>query len=134
MKQNEEPKEEIKKPNVTQMNKVFKIDFSDKVYIAAAMKSGRVFYAVSVTFNGREQALLYCPRYDVFFMSIHGGQDLKDNTQVRFLCEEPLVDVPTRIKRLFTHMDKVECVVKQINDDLFYQIEPSKPFEEKDDE
>ena len=130
----EPEKQELASPKTTDMNKVFKIEISDKVYIAAAMRSGRVFYVVSVTFNSREQALMYCPRYDIFFLSIHGGQDFKDKTQVRFLSDEPLVDVPTRIKRLLTHMDKTECVVKEIHDDLYYKIEPSEPFEERDDE
>jgi len=121
-------------PKTKDMNKVFKIDISDKVYIAAAMRSGRVFYAVSATFNGREQALLYCPRFDVLYLSIHGGQDFKETTQVRFLSEEPLSDVPTRIKRLFTHLDNVECLVEQVVDDRYYKIKPSTPFEEKDDE
>lgn len=134
MKQKEEHSEDFDTPEVTDMNKVYKIDFSDKVYIAAAMNSGRVFYAVSVTFNGREQALIYCPRFNVFFMSTHGGQDLKDRTQIRFLSDEPLVDVPTRIKRLFSHMDQTDCVITQINDDLFYQLKPAKPFEEKEKE
>jgi hypothetical protein len=134
MKQDEESKPEIPAPKTTAMNKIFKIEISDKVYIAAAMQSGRVFYTVSVTFNGREQALLYCLKHDVFFLYMHGGQDFKDNTQIRFLCEDPILDVPSKIKRLFKHVDENECIITQVHEDLYYTIKPSVPFEPKEDE